>query len=308
MVTKNPRAADGENDRGRIGDNSKADPGQPAIQIQTVAVESLSVWEPAQEQANDCHPHTLQTEADIVSVAGQRVPVPAREREDGSIEVIGKAHIVDAVRRYNQQHSDAVVGVQVRVYRSCSDEQAFGLLAQDAEPGHEPSSLARGQLFMRAIARFGGIEEAAAKCRVSKAAVSKNLDVARCIPIVGEKVQVQRDISQRDATWVMQVVGREADGSDAPDQGVRSAVLTHIATAELAPAKKLFAALRTVVSGSAAARPRKGQLSLVHEGREIGTVLPKKGGVVVINLVGTGDVELDTVMALVREAMELTRR
>lgn len=240
MATKNPGGADCENDRVTTGDNSKADPGHPVIRLQTVAVESLSVWEPAQEQSSDCHSDTLQTEADIISVAGQRVPVPAREREDGRIEVIGKAHIVNAIRRYNQQHPDAIVGVQVRVYRSCSDEQAFGLLAQDTEPGHEPSSLARGQLFMRAIAQFGGIEEAAGKCRVSKAAVSKNLDVARCIPIVGAKVQVQRDISQRDATWVMQVVGREADGSDAPDQGVRSAVLTHIATAEVAPAKKLF--------------------------------------------------------------------
>lgn len=268
--------------------------------VQIVPLAKIEIWLPAQEQANDVLPDVIEEEVGILAEAGQRAPVPARRRSDGRIEVVASAHVVTAVSRYIELNPERRDGVEVRVFERLDDAAAYRLLAQQIEPAYAASSLARGQFYMRAVEQFGNEAEAAKACRTSKASVSKNLDVVRACAIVGDKVLIRRDIAQRPASWLMGVVGREPDGSDAPDPAARSTVLAALDHLDVAPASRIFAALRAATKIET---PRRAGSVLSHGGREIGHVRHKKDGAIRIDLDDLGDTELEIVVELIREKL-----
>ena len=285
-----------------IGHNSEE---RPSGRPQSVRLDHIVIWPPAEAEIKDLTEAAIDAEIEIFSTAGQRCSAIGRERPDGKIEVVAKAFVVEAARRYAAINQSSEHTVDVIIHR-LDDERAFRFLAQDVEAGPDWTSLARGRIFLSAVEKFGSVQAAAEACRVSKAAVSKNLDVARCIAVVGAKVAVQRDIAQRDAAWLMSVVGRELDGSDASNTAERKTILATIAGMEIASAKKVFASLRRVI---AAAPPRrKGVEALMHENRQIGSVTRKRAGPIRIELTEAGDVELDALMRLLRKAITNTRR
>lgn len=272
--TSNPRAT--------IGDNSKA-VDAAAGGIQKVTPGTVELWGPAREQAED-YPREVIDETIALIVAGhQRSAVPVRPVTGGGFEAVAKGHIVVAARRHNEEHPTNPVTIDVRVLSDRSDEHACRLLALDVEQDHQPSSLARGRFFMSAVETFGNLKKAADGCRVSQATVSKNLDVVRCLVHVADKVETLRDISQRDASWLMQMVGREEGVGKAPDPEMRTRVLDAITAAKRQPAAGLFKHLRKAARGSEVKVPRN-RHPLTHDGVEFGYIKVEKGEPVRIEL------------------------
>lgn len=283
----------------RIGHNSSA-----RVGILTVGIDEVTVWPPAQEQADDVIDSDIDEEVTVLKEAGQRRPLPARIGADGKIEIVAAAHVLRAIERFDKLYPENVRGVEVRVHKDLTDGDAFRILAQDADPVAS-SSLARGLLYMRAVDQFGSEAAVTIGCRVSKSTVSKNLDVARAHAIVRQKVHIGREINQRDGMWLMRVVGREPDGKDAPNAEDRAKVLETLGTLKVAPANKLFAQLRAALKVE---KPHRGEQVLRHGDREIARTREKKGQIVRIDLADVGDIELDTIVGVLREALAIARR
>ena len=176
------------NAEGNIGHNS----GINAMRVETLPLDKITVWQPAQELADDVQQIDIDNEREIIKESGQKVPLPARQREDGCVEVVAQAHVLHALRDIGS--SDPTVSV--RIFPSMSDAAAFKLLSQNAEPGVVASPLARGQLLASAVKHFKTEAAAAKGCGVAKSTISKRLDVTRAAKLLGGKVTVARDIDQ----------------------------------------------------------------------------------------------------------------
>jgi hypothetical protein len=274
----------------------------------TVALDELSVWPVAQEQADDVTEDVIDVEVAILAEAGQRVPLSARQTENGQIEVVAAAHVLTAIRRHNELYPEKPLKVEVRVLQMRNAATPFRTLAQQIEPSHAASSLARGRFYLHAVAAFGDEAAVAKHCRVSAGAISKNLDVVRAHAHVKDKVLIARDISQRDGMWLMKVIGRDDAGTKAKDAEARANVLAAIAALPATnplPAAKLFAQLRTAERG---AKASKADRWLHHGDRAVARMRVKKGQIVGIDLADVGDIELDTLMGIIREELASARR
>ena len=269
--------------------------------------ENLEVWEPAGEQANDIDQVTIETVVQDLDGFGQHAVVTARELRGGKIQVVAKAYLVRAIRLANELKPDPLRKVEVRVFATMSDEDAYRVLGQDVEQGPQPSSLARGQFMDSAVKHFGSEADAARGLRIAKSTISKNLDVVRCLPHVGEKVEVHRDISQRDAIWLMQIVRRADDGAGAADPDMQL-VRDAIKTMKVMPAKKVFAGLRAALKATEPKKPRKNVVPIINGAGEIGTVKKLRDGRVTIELIRAGDIPLQDLMSLVEGAIAQTRQ
>lgn len=267
----------------------------------SVASNDVTIWQGVAQLAHDIDPVDLAHELEFLEMAGQKVPVIARQFDVGKVEAIGKVYLVEAIRIYNEKHPDAPLDVVVSI-QECDDARAYRIVAQELEAGPTVSSLERGLFYQRAIDVFGSEANVARECRVPKGTVSKNLDVARAIPVVGRKVLIPRDIAQRDAMWLMSIVGRRQNGADAPDPEKRAKLLAAIDAVDLGHAKMIFRALKATLKEN---KPKKGLAHLEHRGKDIGTIRRAgKEGPIRIDLIDSGDVMLDDLVAVLREAIE----
>lgn len=80
------------NKDGNIGHNS----GVNAMRVETLPLSKIIVWQPAQDLANDVQPLDIDNEREVIQESGQKAPLPAREREDGRVEVVAQdVHSLD---------------------------------------------------------------------------------------------------------------------------------------------------------------------------------------------------------------------
>lgn len=287
------------NNDGNIGHNS----GAHAMRVETLPLGEVSVWQPAQELADDVQQIDIDNEREIIQESGQKVPLPARQREDGGVEVVAQAHILEALRDIGS--SDPTVSV--RIFPSMSDAAAFKLLSQNAEPGVVASPLARGQLLASAVKHFKTEAAAARGCGVAKSTISKRLDVIRAAKLLGDKVIVSRDIDQRSASWLMGAVGR-GQKPDPDKFPYRVRLLAAIETMPKGSAKQVFHALRRAIKDEVSAKPRKGVTSLAHGGTPIGELRRMKNGDLRISLLGVGQIGAEDLAAILRDAIGTARR
>lgn len=290
---------DKSNSGGNIGHNS----GVNVVRIETLPLDKITVWQPAQELANDVQPLDIDNEREVIQESGQKVPLPARQREDGCVEVVAQAHVLHALRDIGS--SDPTVSV--RIFPSMSDAAAFKLLSQNAEPGVVASPLARGQLLASAVKHFKTEAAAAQGCGVAKSTISKRLDVIRAAKLLGDKVIVSRDIDQRSASWLMGAVGRgqKPDPDKFPH---RACLLAAIETMPKGSAKQVFHALRRAIKDEVSTKPRKGVTSLAHGGTPIGELRRMKYGDLRISLLGVGQIGAEDLAAILRDAIGTARR
>ncbi len=290
---------DESNSGGNIGHNS----GVNAMRVETLPLGKITVWQPAQELANDVQPLDIDNEREVIQESGQKVPLPARQWEDGCVEVIAQAHVLQALRDIGS--SDPTVSV--RIFPSMSDAAAFKLLSQNAEPGVVASPLARGQLLASAVKHFKTEAAAAKGCGVAKSTISKRLDVIRAAKLLGDKVIVSRDIDQRSASWLMGAVGRgqKPDPDKFPH---RVRLLDAIGTVPQGSAKQVFAALRRVIKDEAKVKPKKGITGLTYGETSIGEMRRMKNGDLRISLVGVGQIGAEELAAILRDAIGTARR
>jgi len=287
------------NKDGNIGHNS----GVNAMRVETLPLSKIIVWQPAQDLANDVQPLDIDNEREVIQESGQKAPLPAREREDGRVEVVAQAHILTALEDIGS--SDPTVSV--RIFPSMSDAAAFKLLSQNAEPGVVASPLARGQLLASAVKHFKTEAAAAQGCGVAKSTISKRLDVIRAAKLLGDKVIVSRDIDQRSASWLMGAVGRgqKPDPDKFPH---RVRLLAAIETMPRGSAKQVFLALRRAIKDEVSAKPRKGVTSLAHGKTPIGELRRMKNGDLRISLLGVGQIGAEDLAAILRDAIGTARR
>jgi len=139
---------------------------------------------------------------------------------------------------------------------------------------------------------------------VHKSTISRRLDVVRAIDILGDRIVVKRDVRQRDASWFVQTIGREPGLADAPDPDMAAKVLVVASSLPPMHAKPLFAELRAAAK---AERPQPNLTPLAHAGHAIGSIRRKSGDKIRIDLTDAGDVELDTLIDLLREALARVR-
>lgn len=286
---------------------AKTRPTQPASVIKLDPA-CIVEWAHVPLKGSDLDPAELEHQVELMAQHGQRRPVIVRPvvGRPGTFESIGDAWVVAVVTAYAASYPDSAAEVQVEV-RDLTDEEAFLIVGRELEAAPQATSYDRGVFYGAAVARFGSEVEAARACGTTKSSVSKNLDVVRAAEALGDKVVVRRDVSQRDAMWLMGVVGRNGDGFDVEDGETRERVLAAIEQLEPGPAKKVFATLRAALRTE---KPRRGVTVLMHGGREIGQVRhTTKGGPIRVDLVAeAGDLELDIVVDLIREELAKARR
>jgi hypothetical protein len=246
----------------------------------------------------------LTEEVEILKTDGQRLPVIVRPLPGGQYEAVVRAGLVAVILEHNRRYPDDVRDVAVQV-SPLSDEDAFRHAANEIAPASEASSYARGWFFNAALDHYRTAEEVAHVCRVSKAAVSKNLDVYRAVAVLGDKILVKRDVSQRAASWLMGVIGRVGDGSDAPSEDQRTTVLHALEQMPPGSATKVFAGLRASVKTS---KPRRNEALLKHKGVCIGTLRPTSHGGVRIDLPNADDVPANDLATIIQEALAALRR
>ena len=288
-----------------IGHNS----GSAGPQITQWAVSDIEIWEPAQEQASDLPKDKLALQIALIREVGQPRPLPARERADGRIEVVSGAHIVSAVEHCNLLEPDREFKVALRIFQSLTDDAAYRLLAQEAEPGPQASPFARALLFDRAVKHFGSEAKAAAACKVAKSTTSKTRDVTRAAKALGDKIIVRRDITQRSAMWLMTHLGRHPkNGVPDPAPMHREKLLQAIDALQPGNAKQAFAALRKALKDDLPAKQRKGVTPLIFRGSAIGELRRKPNGDLRLEFRNVGEIEAEELAAIAREAISSARR
>ena len=288
-----------------IGHNSSS----TQVQIRRWAVEDVEIWEPAKEQAGDLPKDELATQIELILEVGQPRPLPARERADGRIEVVSCAHVVSAIEHCNLLEPDRELKVELRIFQSLNDDDAYRLLAQDAEPGVRASPFARALLFDRAVEHFGSETKAAAACKVAKSTISKNRDVTRAAKALGDKIIVRRDITQRSAMWLMTHLGRHPhNGASNAVPVHREKLLTAIDALEPGTATQVFAALRKAMKDDLPAKQRQGVTSLIFRGSTIGELRRKPNGDLRLEFKNVGEIEAEELAAITREAISSARR
>ena len=283
--------------------------GSARVQIKRVAIADIGIWEPAKEQAGDLPKDELATQIELILEVGQPRPLPARERADGRIEVVSCAHVVSAIEHCNLLEPDRELKVELRIFQSLNDDDAYRLLAQDAEPGVRASPFARALLFDRAVKHFGSETKAAAACKVAKSTISKNRDVTRAAKALGDKIIVRRDITQRSAMWLMTHLGRHPhNGASNAVPVHREKLLTAIDALEPGTATQVFAALRKAMKDDLPAKQRQGVTSLIFRGSTIGELRRKPNGDLRLEFKNVGEIEAEELAAITREAISSARR
>lgn len=269
---------------------------QPPAEFISLPVDQLDIWPPAKEQADDHGDHEVEEEVEIIEDSGQRKRVVVRQLQNGRFEVLAGAHIVSAVARYNEAHSDQPrqVAVQVRVM---DDKQAFHLLALDVI-GHRTSPLARSRFFAAAIGTCGGVTEAAKMCRVSKAAISKHNAVAKAADLLAGKAVDPRSLGQRDAAWLVQQM--ETCG-----QEQREAAEHAIEAVEIGKVSKVLKQLRAALAPTEPVWSGN-RRTLAVEGRAIGEVRFSRKRIASIRF-DAGDATPDQIATAVRQIFEAER-
>ncbi len=272
--------------------------------IADVPVDNIIVWTGAAQQPDGVDPAELELEVEIFQASGQRAQVIGRRTVTGAVEIITNTYILEVVRLHNERHPEAPTNLTVDI-REIGDRDAYRLVARQIETGPTICSYDRGLFYQRAVGVFGSEVAVANECGIHKGTVSKNLDVIRAIGVAGGKILVHRDVAQRDATWLMGVLGRTGDPSAAPDADAAERVTGALRASNIVPAKTLFAALKAALKAD---KPRKGHSPLVHDGQPIGWIRSRKnGGPIRIELTDAGDIELDMVLQVIRRALAAAR-
>lgn len=269
-----------------------------------VSVEEIGIWAPIAARADDMTDADLDGEIQLLKDFGQRLPVVVRLLKNGRYEAVLRSHLVRVVREHNSRPDHEPLDVEVQVTRM-DDSLAFRHAAQELEPGADVSSLARSRFFDEAVRAQRSQKKAAQVCRISEAALSKILDVGRAAKIIGDKVTITRDISQRDATWLMELVGRDKKTLSDLHQENRTLIRSTLDAMEPKLAKAVFAELRAVFKP---AKQRKGFHPLTHEGTDIGHLLRSSKGLIKIELKAAGDIEPDVLADLIGNAIGEARR
>lgn len=272
--------------------------------VKALPLERIAIWPALAGSIAEFAASDLADELEILKTDGQRLPVVVRPLMDGRYQAIVRAGLVEVVREHNKLYPEDTREVEVEV-SSLSLEDAFRHAANEIAPAYEASSYARGCLYKAALDRYRTAEEVAYVCGVSSAAVSKNLDVYRAVTFLSDKVVVRRDVSQRDAIWLMSVIGRAGDGSDVSDQDHRTRVLHNLERMQPGPARKIFASLRASVKTT---KSRRNETPLKHKGLCIGTLRPTPHGGVRIDLPDAEHVPAEEVATIIREALAAVRR
>lgn len=274
-----------------------------ATGISMIPVNALVVWNHAAHQPNCLNAEDIEREIDILETSGQLTPAVGRRLADGTTEVIGRSYLVEAVQAHNDRHPNAPIDLKVDI-RLLDEEAAFRLVAQEMNETPRISAWDRGRFYSAAIAQFGSEAAVARELGVHKSTISRRLDVVRTVDLLADKLIVPRDVRQREASWFVQIAGRAFDCSDAPDPEMARHLLATAADLEPMQAKPLFAALRAAVK---AETPSPEVTSLAHDGHPIGSIRRKAGGPIRIDLTDAGDVELDTLIELLRVALDHVR-
>lgn len=261
-----------------------------------VPVEQVSVWPGAVEIDDRALPH----EQEIFETSGQRNVVDVRKIESG-YEAITHTHLVQLIREHNEQHPEKPRQLSVRVL-DLDDRKAYRLVAQMIDPADLFSPLARGRFYQRAVAEFGSEADVARLCAVHRSTVQRSLDVARTIDEIGDKITVHHDLSYRDASWYMAIVGR--DGAP-PSSEEAAALLRQVyEAAEPQAAKDLIAAMREAVQPP---EPKGDALTL--DDVEVGRIRRKgEAGPIRIDLNdAAGTIELTELMKVLKKAIAKAR-
>ncbi len=268
-----------------------------------VPITDVLVWANAVQSSEHIDPADLDRELEIFEVSGQRVPVIGRETSAG-VEILTHTYMVGVVRAFNERHPDMPAMLDVEI-RDIDDAIAYRLVARTIETGPAISSYDRGLFYQRAVEQFGSEKAAARECAIDKGTVSRNLDVVRAVELAGHKIAIHREVSQRDAAWLMGAAGRAEDRSDAPDTDAAEKVMAVLDASDILPAKALFGAMKKALKAD---KPKRGQSDLLHQGHAIGTIRRKKeGGPIRIDLTDAGDIELDTLIEVIRAALVTAR-
>ena len=292
-----------------VGHNSKhfpealEDSARPSSTIQ-VLVEQVSIWPPLAERANDLTDFDLDAEVELLRTHGQRLPVVVRSQEDGRYEAILRPQLVTVLRAHNQHPGSNPLQLEVQIAK-ISDAQAFRCAAQELEPGPDVSPLARSRFYKEAVKAHRTQKDAANVCRISESAMSKSLDVGRAADVIGAKVLIARDIAQRDASWLMDLAGRDKKPAQEEEQAARALIRKTLDSIQPSHAKAVFATLRAAFKTPT---EPKGRHSLSHEGAPIGYLIRSRKGLVKIELNAIGDVEPDAIGRLISEAIAQARQ
>lgn len=274
-----------------------------ATGVVSVPPAMVTIWAHATHQVDDVDADDVEREADIIETSGQFMPALGRRLADGTIEVIGRSYLVTAVLAYNNRHPEKPIDLKIDV-RTFDEEAAFRLVAMELGETPRISAWDRGRFYHAAIEQFGSEAAVAQHLGVHKSTISRRLDVVRAVDMLGDRIVVKRDVRQRDASWFVQTVGREPDLTDAPDAEAADKVMAVAASLDPMPAKSLFAALRAAVKAD---RPQPDVTPLAHAGHAIGTIRRKSGGPIRIELTDVGDVELEALVDLLRDALARVR-
>lgn len=298
------------NDRAIIGDNSKmadqpTESGEHRPARRMIPIDRVDIWQAVQTSATDLTSSDLEEEVELLGELGQRTPVLVRPIAGDRFEAIGQSRLVEVLRAYNERNPKHPLELHVNV-ASLSDDQAYRVAAQEVDGGPAFSQLAKGTVFANALKAYGTQKRAAAICGVSESAMSKALNVARAAHYVGKKVTIQRDISQRDAAWFMEIAGKS--GRDpAIDPERRATLLKALEQAPIGSSAEVFKSLRAAFPDEAPKRP-KAQRPIVHAGAPVGHLARNKKGVIAITLDAVANLEPDAIGKLVSLAVAEARR
>ncbi|MFW2830983.1 hypothetical protein [Sphingomonas sp. ID0503] len=264
----------------------------------------MIIWPHAAQQPENLAPEDCEKGADLIEQSGtQHPPAIGRAVDDSFIEIVGNAYVVSFVAAYNQRHPENRINIPVQM-RTLNDDDAFRLVAAELREGPVVSPWEKGRFYLAAISRYGSEAEAARVLGVHKSTISRRLDVARAVHVFGSKIVCHRDVAQRDASWLMEVLGRAPNFSEAPNLDAAQAVVIAYAEAEPMPAKQLFNVLRAALKVEA---PKPWITNLALGNHKLGTISRKKNGPIHINIDAAGDIELDALVEVLRDALARVR-
>jgi len=268
---------------------------------------AIQPWGPAEQVADDADTITTARMREAVAIQGEGPTVRVGIFPNRTLAIVTG---VAAVRAAAAQHDPGGAGTVYlpAIYEDMTFDQAWWHAAAEVRNAYLHGPVARGQFFQRATVEFDASKVAAAVLGVPPSVISKSIDVARAAALTVDVVTNPRAISQRDATWLMQVVGREQDGRDCADEACRTRVLDCLGRTQPGEAAAVFALL-LAAAGADEVAARRGRAILDDAGNEIGRLVQSgaHGGVSIHLDARAASLPLDDVMAGVRTAMSADR-
>ena len=287
-----------------IGHNSGNGASETRTSTNLVDADLVDVWLPNEAQFDEAFASDLTEEVQLLETVGQRAPVVVRKTGD-RYEAITRIKNLAIVLKHNESRDSDPLKLQVTVH-AFDDDKAYHAVALEQDSSIVGSVYSRASFFAAAVKNFGSAKAAAETLKVSEAALSKSLDVMRAANVLKNKILIPKDITQRDAAWLMAIVGRSPKGSDVADPEKREAVLQAIKAMEGLSAKAAFKELKKA-AGDGPARKLRATHALEHDGTSIGSLQRGKAGRLMIKLENVGDIEPQAIADLIRQAISDAR-